>query len=65
MVNYLQKGQTITGEHYAKQLQQLQEKIWETKPTTAKKIVLFHHDNAHAHTLATVIAKIMNFSLTC
>ena len=60
IIDYLEKGKTITitGEFYAALLQRLSEKIKEKRPHLAKKKVLFHHDNAPAHTSTIAMSKI-------
>lgn len=57
-VDYLEKGKTITGEYYASLLEQLKTKIKEKRPHLARKKILFHYDNAPAHTSNLVAAKI-------
>lgn len=57
-VDYLEKGKTINGEYYANLLQRLSDEIKKKRPHLAKKKVLFHHDNAPAHTSAIAMAKI-------
>lgn len=58
-IDYLQKGKTITGEYYASLLDQLNEKLKEKRPHLARKKVLFHHDNAPAHSSAIATAKLV------
>lgn len=57
-IDYLQKGKTINGEYYAALLQRLSEEIKTKRPHLAKKKVLFHHDNAPAHTSMIAMSKI-------
>lgn len=57
-IDYLEKGQTITGEYYASLLDRLNEKIQEKRPHLKKKKILFHQDNARVHTCAVSMAKI-------
>lgn len=49
LIDYLEKGRTITGEYYASLLDRLKAAITEKRPGMAKKKVLFHHDNAPVH----------------
>lgn len=49
LIDYLEKGKTITGEYYASLLEKLKAAIAEKRPGMAKKKVLFHHDNAPSH----------------
>lgn len=58
MVDYLPKGQTITGQYYSNLLHQLREEIKRKRPGMLTKGVLFHQDNASAHTSAVAMAKI-------
>lgn len=47
--DYLQKGRTITGQYYANLLQEFDTILKKKRPHLNKKKVLFHHDNAPAH----------------
>ncbi|CAK9816389.1 Mariner Mos1 transposase [Anthophora quadrimaculata] len=58
-IDFLEKGKTITGNHYASLLDLLNNKIKEKRPHLMKKKVLFHHDNAPAHTSAIVAKKLL------
>ncbi|KAH0816471.1 hypothetical protein GEV33_006320 [Tenebrio molitor] len=58
LIDYLQKGKTITGAYYSSLLDKLNEAIKAKRPHLAKKKVLFHHDNAPAHTSRIVTAKL-------
>ena len=58
LVDYLEKGKTITGGYYATLLDRLNSEIKEKRPGMARKQVLFHQDNAPAHTSAISMAKI-------
>jgi histone-lysine N-methyltransferase SETMAR len=49
LIDYLEKGRTITGEYYANLLDQLDAKIQEKRPGLKKKKIIFHQDNAPAH----------------
>lgn len=44
MIDYLPKGQTITGEYYVNQLQQSQETILKNRPRIAMKVLFHHYD---------------------
>lgn len=49
MVDYLEKGATITGSYYADQIRRLREAIKEKRRGKLRAKVLFHQDNAPAH----------------
>ena len=57
--DYLQKGKTITGEYYASLLDRFDAILKKKRPHLAKK-VLFHHDNAPAHTSVIATAKLFD-----
>ncbi|CAH2090560.1 unnamed protein product [Euphydryas editha] len=48
-INYLEKGKTINGQYYAELLQCLKDVVTTKRQHLAKKKILFHHDNAPAH----------------
>ncbi|XP_011251320.1 histone-lysine N-methyltransferase SETMAR-like [Camponotus floridanus] len=56
-IDYLQKGKTINGEYYANLLDRFNDVLKEKRPHLAKKKVLFHQDNARAHTCVIAMAK--------
>lgn len=58
-IDYLPKGQTITGEYYCNVLEQFDKNLKEKRPHLARKKVLFHHDNAPAHSSAIATAKLV------
>ena len=58
MVDYLPKGETITGKYYANLLRQLRDKIKPQRPGMLTKGVLFHHDDAPVHTSLAAVATI-------
>lgn len=58
-VDYLEKGRTITGLYYADLLGRLDTELKEKRPHLAKKKVLFHHDNAPAHSSHVATAKLV------
>lgn len=57
MIDYLEKGKTITGEYYSSLLNRLNDVIKKKRPHLAKKKVLFHQDNAPAHKSMKAMAK--------
>lgn len=57
MIDYLEKGRTITGEYYSSLLNRLNDVIKKKRPHLAKKKVLFHQDNAPAHKSMKAMAK--------
>ncbi|CAJ0966195.1 unnamed protein product, partial [Ranitomeya imitator] len=58
MVDYLEKGATITGSYYAEQIRRLREAIKEKRRGKLRAGVLFHQDNALAHKAAVAMATI-------
>ncbi len=65
MIDYLQSGQTISGEYYANELRQLREVIKAKRHGKLKKGVLLLQDNAPVHTacVATTAAAKLGFEL--
>lgn len=57
-VDYLQTGKTINSDYYCNLLDQLDAKNREKRPGLQKKKIIFHQDNAPAHTAQKTIAKI-------
>lgn len=57
-IDYLEKGKTITGQYYAELLQRLKHEVQIKWPHLAKKKILFHHDNAPAHSSIVAMSKI-------
>jgi len=51
-IDYLEKGKTVTGLYYAELLGRFAAELQKIRTHLAKKKVLFHHDNAPAHTSA-------------
>jgi transposase len=49
LIDYLEKGKTITGEYYSNLLTRLDEKNREKRPSLQKKKIIFHQDNAPTH----------------
>lgn len=58
MVEYLEKGATISGSYYADQIRRLREAIKEKRRGKLRAGVLFHQDNAPAHKAAVAMAAI-------
>jgi hypothetical protein len=55
----LEKGKTITGASYSSLLDHLKTELQEKRPWLAHKKILFHHDNAPAHSSGVVAIKLM------
>ena len=60
MIDYLQKGQTITGEYYASELCQLKEVIKEKCRRKLRAGVLLLQDNASVHTAPVAVYEAAN-----
>ena len=60
LIDYLQSRITITGEYYASLLDRFDAILKEKRLHLAKKKVLFHHDNAPAHTSSIATAKLFD-----
>jgi len=58
-IDYLEKGQTVTGLYYAELLGRFAAELQKIRPHLAKKKVLFNHDNAPAHTSALAKVKLV------
>lgn len=58
LIDYLEKGRTITGDYYVALLDRLNDEIKKKRPHMTKKKVLFHHDNAPAHSSLKAMAKL-------
>jgi len=58
-IDYLAKGKAVTGLYYAELLGRVAAKLQNIRPRLARKKVLFHHDNAAAHTSALEKAKLV------
>ena len=56
LIDYLEKGKTITGVYYANLITQLRQKIRRLRRGKLQKGVIFHQDNAPAHTSAVAMA---------
>jgi len=62
-IDYLEKGKTVTGLYYAELLGRFAAELQSIRLHLAKKKVLFHHDNASAHTSALAKAKLLELGL--
>jgi len=58
IIDYLEKGKTITGEYYSSLLTRLDEKIREKSLGLQKKKIIFHQNNAHAHKSVLAMGKL-------
>ena len=58
MIDYLERGKTVTGVYYAEQIRKLRSAIKEKRRGKLSHGVLLHHDNAPAHTSAVAMATI-------
>ncbi|KAL3259412.1 hypothetical protein MRX96_002060 [Rhipicephalus microplus] len=57
---YPGKGKTATGLYYTELLDAFDTELWKKKrPHLVNKTVLFHHDNASAHSCAVTAAKLV------
>jgi histone-lysine N-methyltransferase SETMAR len=67
MIDYLQKGKTVTGVYYAELIRKLREEIKKKRRGKLAQRVLLHHDNAPAHTSHIAMAAIheCGFELLC
>ena len=58
LVDYLDKGHTITGAYYDALPRQLREKLKQIRRGKLPRGVLFHQNNAPAHTSTVIMAAI-------
>lgn len=58
LIDYLERGTTITGQYYAALIPKLRNAIKEKRRGKLRRGVLFHHDNAPAHSSAVAMAAI-------
>ena len=58
LIDYLSKGQTVTGSYYANLLRQLRQKIKENRREKLSLGLLFHQENVPAHKSAVALAAI-------
>ena len=59
MIDYLERGKTITGVYYAELIKKLRSAIKEKRRGKLSHGMLLHHDNAPAHTSAIPMATIL------
>ena len=59
LIECLQKGHTVTGQHYSGQLKRLREAI-KKRPGKLTRGILFHQDNAPAHTSMVAMGTIQD-----
>lgn len=60
-VEYLNQGETVTGERYVQILHNLSDAIRASRPAKVAAGVLFHHDNAPAHRSRVCLQTLSNF----
>lgn len=60
LLDFLESGKTITGVYYAQLLHRLRENIKAKRPGMLTKGVIFHQDNAPAHTSAVAMSAIQS-----
>ena len=60
LVDYLEKGRTVTGQYYASLLWQLRANLIKKRHGKVTRGVLYHQDNAPAHKSAVAMAAIHN-----
>ena len=60
LVDYLEHGSTITGPYYTDQVGQIRAALKEKRRGKLRRGVLFHQDNAPAHTSSEALAAIRN-----
>ncbi|GFV42959.1 histone-lysine N-methyltransferase SETMAR [Trichonephila clavipes] len=58
LIDYLQKGKTITGSYFASLIDKLKAELAEKRPHLQKKKFLFYQDNASSRISAIVMVKI-------
>ncbi|GFV41676.1 histone-lysine N-methyltransferase SETMAR [Trichonephila clavipes] len=58
LIDYLQKGKTITGAYYVSLLDKLKAELAEKRPHLQKKKIMLRQDNAPFHTSAVAMTKI-------
>jgi len=58
MIDYLERGKTVTGVYYAELIRKLRSAIKEIRRGKLSHGVLLHQDNAPAHTSAVAMAAI-------
>jgi histone-lysine N-methyltransferase SETMAR len=60
LIDYLEKGRTITGPYYSELLDRFNAAFKEKRTLPYRKKLLFHHDNAPAHSSAVATAKLVD-----
>src|ERR1700712_1634247 len=60
LIDYLEKGRTITGQYYSELLDRFDAAFKEKRTFPYRTKLLFHHDNAPAHSSAVATAKLVN-----
>ena len=58
LINYLEKGRSITSKYYSNLLDQLDVKIREKRPGLKKKNIIFHQDNTPVHKSVLAMGKL-------
>ena len=58
MIDYVERGETVTGIYYAELIRKLRSAIKEKRRGKLSHGVLLHQDNAPAHTAAVTMAAI-------
>lgn len=58
LIDYLEKGRTITGQYYCDLLDTFDAALKAKRPHLKKKKILFHHDNAPAHSCRLATEKL-------
>ena len=58
MIGYLERGKTVTGDHYTELIWKLRSAIKEKRCAKLSNGVLLHQDNAPAHTSAMAMGAI-------
>ena len=49
LVDFLEGGKTVTGSYYVEVLRKLRTELAKKRPAKLHRGILFHHDNAPAH----------------
>lgn len=61
LIEYLKKGEKISGEYYPNFFDQLERKICETIAGLQKKLILFYQDKAQTHKGTLRMGKLSDF----
>ena len=64
LIDYLEKGRTITEAYYTALLDRLVDEIRKKRPHLKKKKILFHYDSPPSHTSNILQAKKHEFGYT-